>query len=155
MGGWVVRGEGEEVPLGGCGTIRVSRGGSPPQGSYHYYTCPQLGPNKAALRRHPCGCDACHKRLGLEWAPGESIGGQPRPKANSGCWYYSLLGGGMGDWYIATLEPLPKGGSEEAHAGAQVGVVGAITATIALAKWGLGALGLWLLRVVGLVATIW
>ena len=50
------------------------------------------------------------------------------------------MGGGMGDWYIATLQPLPKGGSEEAHAGARVEVVGATTATIA-GQVGVGGIG--------------
>ena len=40
---------------------------------YHYYTCPELGINKAALRREPCNCTACDKTVRKPWVPERAI----------------------------------------------------------------------------------
>ena len=118
------------MPLGGFGTTKASRQGATPQGPYHCYTCQQLGPYKAALGGYPCGCTACHIRLSLEWARA---------------------------WVAGTLLLLwgHKGEAQEEHM-----LVPELRCWVQplqqlLAKWGLGALGLWLLVVAHVVATTW
>jgi len=106
-----------------------------------YYTCPQMGPYVAALRRHPCCCNACNTRLRVDWVyGGKTFGEQPRSKQSPDCSYSDLLSGDTNDWCFVGLEGSPKGGSGKAHADARVEMLGAITATIA-DKVGVGGIG--------------
>ena len=64
---------------------------------------PPTGPCKAAMGTRPRGRNACHTRLGLGWGETKSVGGQPGPKAGSGCCCQPLLGGGGGGCCILGL----------------------------------------------------
>ena len=37
---------------------------------YHYYTCPDLDPRKADLRRLAGNCEACDEQITMTWAMG-------------------------------------------------------------------------------------
>ena len=69
---------------------------------YHYYTCPDLGPRKAALRRLACNCEACDEKITMPWAIGLDAEDQKLFKNPVGCYFKSVLED-HNSWYIVEL----------------------------------------------------
>jgi hypothetical protein len=70
---------------------------------YHMRADPKLGLGKAALRRIPCGCDACLEQLAKEWKPNVPSRKQERYSTAENCVWSDMFVGGLNDWKIVTL----------------------------------------------------
>ena len=58
---------------------------------YHYYTCKELGPMRAAIRRLACNCQACDKMIQKPWANGIAAEDQERFNDPEDCYFNSLF----------------------------------------------------------------
>ena len=70
---------------------------------YHYYTCPELGPDKAALRRFPCNCQACDEVISRPWIPGVDPQEQARFEDADDCFFKPLLED-ENKWHLVQLK---------------------------------------------------
>ena len=77
---------------------------------YHYYTCRELGPNKAALRRFPCNCEACNEIITKPWVYGVKAEKQERFADPEDCYFKPLLED-YNQWHFVELNT--KGEDEE------------------------------------------
>ena len=71
---------------------------------YHLHIDPDLGANKAAVRRIPCSCKKCSKQKKLSWKSGVDAIKQPRFARNTECKYAPIFGP-YNDWMIITTTP--------------------------------------------------
>ena len=69
---------------------------------YHYYTCPELGVRKAAVRRLACNCTACDEMITKPWTHGIIPEQQERFKDPGNCKFKSLFGN-ENRWHIVDL----------------------------------------------------
>ena len=69
---------------------------------YHYYTCPELGVRKAAIRRLACNCTACDEMITKPWIHGISAAQQERFKDPDNCKFKPLFGN-ENRWHIVDL----------------------------------------------------
>ena len=81
------------------------------QDMYHYYTCPELGLGKAALRRQPCNCAACDATIRKPWVKEiKEPEKQPRFVNPEDCFWKDVFGK-HNDWHV--VEVKPKGANEK------------------------------------------
>ena len=77
----------------------------------HCHTCPQLGPNKAAMRRFPCNCEACDEAINKPWVNAiKEPAKQPRFANATGCFFKPLLED-KNEWHFVELQE--RVGSDE------------------------------------------
>ena len=67
---WHVRNITDKLSDVNCNTIKDFLDSCTFSDMYHYYTCPDLGPRKAALRRLACNYEACDEQITMTWAMG-------------------------------------------------------------------------------------
>ena len=71
---------------------------------HHCCTCPQLGPDRAALRRFPCNCTACDDAITQPWVNAiKDPALQPRFKDATDCFFKPLLED-KNKWHFVELE---------------------------------------------------
>ena len=71
---------------------------------YHYHVCPELGTNRAALRRHPCNCMSCDEVISRSWMNGvKNPADQPRFMNPVGCQFSSLFDD-ENKWHFVELQ---------------------------------------------------
>ena len=108
-----VRGLDEKLSQARCQTIKIPEKGVTFTDMYNYYTCPELGGLRAALRRIPCNCSACDEIIRKPWIHGKDPEDQPRFKLAENCSLRPVLGD-SNKWYIVDMELSTKGVPEDA-----------------------------------------
>ena len=80
---------------------------------YHYHVCPELGANRAALRRYPCNCMSCDESIAKPWIHGlDNPADQPRFENAEGCYFRSLFGD-ENKWNFVQLQERTGSDAEE------------------------------------------
>ena len=79
---------------------------------YNYETHPNLGYKFAAVRRIPCACNECIKRMMLPWDHTKGKQEQPRYSQNKDCVLWPFMEG-ENDWCIVEMDFDKKMGEEE------------------------------------------
>ena len=74
---------------------------------YHYYTCPELGVGKAALRRQPCNCTACDRTIRKPWEEDKEPEDQSRFVNPEDCFWRDVFGN-HNDWHIVDIHQVGK-----------------------------------------------
>ena len=103
---WHVRGLLEQLSDVRCKTVGVEKF---PEGCsfsdmFHHHVCPELGPNRAALRRCPCNCMSCDEVITRSWMNGvKDPANQPRFENSDGCHFRSLFDD-ENKWHIVELQ---------------------------------------------------
>ena len=69
---------------------------------YHYYTCKELGPMRAAIRRLACNCEACDQTIQKPWVNGIAAQDQERFKDSEDCYFQSIFEN-ENKWHIVDL----------------------------------------------------
>ena len=112
---WHVRGLLEQLSDVRCKTVGVEKF---PEGCsfsdmHHYHVCPDLGPSRAALRRHPCNCMSCDEVISSPWKPGvKDLAKQPRFENPDGCCFRSLFDD-ENKWHFVELQERAASDAEE------------------------------------------
>ena len=77
------------------------------------HVCPELGVNRAALRRYPCNCMSCDEVISRSWMHGTEIpADQPRFMNPPDCYFRSLFDD-ENKWHIVELEERGASDPEE------------------------------------------
>ena len=111
---------------------------------YNVQVSRDLGVGKAAVRKIPCGCVPCLRRMALPWVPGVAPEEQPRYASSTDCVYWPIFKQadgepGINDWRIIHLRPGKDSDAaeeEEALADALAGVTAEMAAGIRIGKYG-------------------
>ena len=85
-----------------CQTIKDFSDTSTFSDMYHYYTCKELGPMRAAIRRLACNCEACDQTIQKPWVNGIAAQDQERFKDSEDCYFQSIFGN-ENKWHIVDL----------------------------------------------------
>ena len=96
----------EELSNVKCATIKKFSDDSSCKSSdiCHHCACPELGVDRAALRRFPCNCTACDDAITQPWVSGiKEAAKQPRFKDASDCFFKPLLED-QNKWHFVELE---------------------------------------------------
>ena len=98
---WIVRDA--NVKLSGlkCEGLELGKGAIHSE-MHHIYSCPELGPQKIAVRRIPCHCFACRQTLKLGWKNGLKNEEQPHFKTVPNCKLKRVLGN-FNRWCVCKL----------------------------------------------------
>ena len=94
----------EELNESKYSTITFNKDGVTFMDMYHYYTCPELGTAKTALRQVPCYCENCNKQIQLPWIHGNSPEEQPRFDTINNCYFSSIVGEENNWWFVEMTE---------------------------------------------------
>ena len=112
---WHVRGLLEQMSDVRCKTVGVDKF---PEGCsfsdmHQYHVCPELGVNRAALRRYPCNCMSCDEVISRSWMHGvKDPADQPRFVNAEGCHFRSLFGD-ENKWHFVELQERAASDPEE------------------------------------------
>ena len=80
---------------------------------HQHHVCPELGVNRAALRRHPCNCKSCDETISRSWMHGvKDHADQPRFMNPVGCQFRSLFDD-ENKWHIVELQERAASDPEE------------------------------------------
>ena len=105
----------EELSNVKCATIKKFSDDSSCKSSdiCHHCACPELGVDKAALRRFPCNCTACDDAITQPWVNGITDPALwPQFKDATHCFFKPMLEGvHQNQWHFAKL--VPRAGTDE------------------------------------------